>query len=344
MMEVTTVKLQKQPYNATTSTLLNRKRCANKLIFIVLIVLFTVAFLPFSLALAQEAPYPEPLLPKTGATNVEVTSIVFSWKPFYVGTEEYTFQLSKNIDFSNLVIEAKIRGDSTAYTYRGTLEYNTTYSWRVMSSKPLGDWSPVSTFTTKASPAASTNNATAPPQDSTKKSSIISYLENIGWPIVGVIAAVIVVLIIALVVLTKPKTPPGRPGQWQGTQPPPHMQQPSVCLTCGSPNAPERKFCSNCGGNLMGTGPQQTWGPPPTQQQAITCPTCGFPNNTPDRKFCGNCGGNLTTAWQQPPRGPQQQQNYQVYQTFSCPICGAPIIKGSNPCPNCRTWLDWGAY
>jgi endogenous inhibitor of DNA gyrase (YacG/DUF329 family) len=35
-------------------------------------------------------------------------------------------------------------------------------------------------------------------------------------------------------------------------------------------------------------------------------------------------------------------QSINVIQEFTCPICGALIIKGNNPCPQCGTELDWG--
>jgi hypothetical protein len=340
MMERITGNISPKTSNATRRTLLKRRRWTNNLILIIFMLFLALISFSFSSVSAQTSQSPEPQLPKNGATYIDVTSIPFSWTSV-VGTSEYKLELSKNIDFSADVFKATIR-NSTAYVYRGTLEYKTTYYWRVMA-EPLGDWSAVSIFSTKASSSASTNNTTSPPQDSTKKSSLLSYLENIGWPIVGVIAAVIVAVIVALVVLLKPKRQIGDPRQYQVTQPPPFMQQPSACSACGSPNTPDRKFCINCGTNLLNQGPQQTWGPPSGQQQTITCPTCGFPNNTPDRKFCGNCGANLVSTWQQSSQRTQQQA-YQVYQTYSCPVCGAPIVKGNNPCPNCRTWLDWGAY
>lgn len=352
----------------------NRKIFAGIIPPSVLIVAIISVLLLSSSTVAQELPYPNPLLPKANATGIPTTSIPFSWTPFGTGTSEYTFELSKNIDMSNPIIQATVSGGITTYAYMGTLEYNTTYYWRVTVSKPLGPEGPVSIFTTKAA-AASTNNATAPPKDSTKKSfpdSLIAEVEKLGWPLVGGIAGVILIIVIALLALAKPKAPPTGQGQWRGAQPPPRTPQPLICPACGSPNTPDRRFCNNCGANLMSRGTQQTWGPPP--QQGTLCPTCGFPNNPPGQKFCGNCGTTLFISGQQPPRGaPQtnvcpscstpnppgqkfcnrcgaglaggaQQQTYQVYQTFSCPICGAPINKGTNPCPSCRTWLDWGTY
>lgn len=307
----------------------------------IFLLFFTYIAFPFTLVLAQTSQTPEPQLPQNGANYVDITSIQFSWRPV-TGASEYKFELSDDISFSTSNVFKQTIRNSTAYTFKATLEYETTYFWRV-AAEPLGDWSAVSVFTTKASSAASTNNATPTSQDSTNKSSFISYLENIGWPIVGAIVAVIVAAIVALIILYKPKKQPVNPRQWHTTQPPPFMQQPSTCPTCGFLNTPERKFCSNCGANLLIRGPQQQWRPPPDQQQMITCPSCGFPNNTPDRKFCSNCGSNLMSAWQQPPQETQQQA-YQVYQTYSCPVCGTPITKGNNPCPNCHAWLDWGAY
>ncbi len=27
--------------------------------------------------------------------------------------------------------------------------------------------------------------------------------------------------------------------------------------------------------------------------------------------------------------------------TSKCPVCGAAIPKGANPCPHCHAWLTW---
>jgi hypothetical protein len=340
MMKNTNRNTSPKSYISALSLIHKKKNLVNLFNTAIALLFLTLLFAPFTLVSAQTSATPQPLLPQNGANYVEVTSIQFSWTTV-TGASEYKFELSKNINFqSPYVFPATIR-NSTAYMFKATLEYKTTYFWRVRA-EPLGDWSAVSVFTTKANPA-STNNTTAPPKGSTKSSSIISYLEDIGWPIVGVTAAVIVAVVIAFLVLSKPKTPSGGSRQWQPNQPPPFMQQPSTCPTCGSPNTPDRKFCSNCGANLPIRGPQQPFGTP-SGQQSIACPTCGFPNNTPDRKFCGNCGANLGNTCQQPPQVSQQQQAYQIYETYSCPVCGSPINKGTNPCPNCHNWLDWGAF
>ncbi len=347
----------------------NKKRKLAIVVFslalVAIIILFTLLT---SLVSAQEVEYPVPLLPKTGDTGVDVSSILFSWKPFYVATNKYDFELSTNMDMSN-PIKATIIGGITTYQYTGTLEYNTTYWWRVIASDPPGGyWSPVSSFTTKAAPASTDNTTGAKPPSDSFLSSIIAYLEDIGWPMVGLIGGAIVIVIIAVIVLLKPKAKPAAQRQWQGTQPPPRMQPPLICPTCGFPNSPERKFCNNCGSNLISRGPQSPWG----AQQPINCPTCGLPN-TKGTKFCSNCGTGLIDRGPQQTWGTQptnvcptcgspippgqkfcskcgagsigkgQQQSWQVYQTFTCPICGANINKGINPCPSCGTWLDWGS-
>ncbi len=50
------------------------------------------------------------------------------------------------------------------------------------------------------------------------------------------------------------------------------------CTNCEADNAPDRKFCLNCG-----------------QRLALACPSCGSPN-TPGAKFCGECGNPLGGA------------------------------------------------
>ena len=104
----------------------------------------------------------------------------------------------------------------------------------------------------------------------------------------------------------------------------------AVCTQCGTANPPGRKFCGNCGNSLLGGAQQQQASQGP---QDVICISCGT-LNPPGRKFCGNCGEALMA------QGTYQQ--YSTGQSFSCPICGATIQTGMNPCPNCRTWLDWG--
>jgi DNA-directed RNA polymerase subunit RPC12/RpoP len=330
---------QKRLHNMPMPTLCN----SNRHTFItlassLLVIIATIALLT-GLVLAQELEYPAPITPINGATGVKVSPpVVFSWKPFYVGTQEYTFQLSKNPDMNPTTVNTTIKNGATTYQYRTALEYDTTYWWRVMATKPPGGEWGLSSFTTEAAPSSNTTGST----DSTSESflsSIVAFLEDIGWPVVGLIAGAVIIVIIALIFLLKPKAKPAAQRQWQGMQPPSQMKQPYICPTCGLQNSPDRKFCSNCGASLISSGPQQTWG----AQQPNICPACSSPYS-PGQKFCNNCGSSLAAGGPLPlPPPQQQQQQWQVYQNFTCPICGSNINKGVNPCPNCRTWLDWGA-
>ncbi len=54
-----------------------------------------------------------------------------------------------------------------------------------------------------------------------------------------------------------------------------------TCPTCGKENAPEQKFCGECGAQL-----------------GAVCPACQAPN-PPENKFCGECGAPLTESLQQ---------------------------------------------
>ena len=68
------------------------------------------------------------------------------------------------------------------------------------------------------------------------------------------------------------------------------MQQTINCPSCGSPLAPNQKFCGVCGLNLAGV----------VQQKANTCPTCNSPI-APGQQFCGVCGAKMPMMSQQPP-------------------------------------------
>src|ERR1700683_1785475 len=50
------------------------------------------------------------------------------------------------------------------------------------------------------------------------------------------------------------------------------------CSGCATENAPDRRFCSECGAPL-----------------AVSCPSCHF-ENQPSAKFCGGCGARLSSA------------------------------------------------
>ena len=128
----------------------------------------------------------------------------------------------------------------------------------------------------------------------------------------------------------QPQYQPPQQSQPQQTQ---SFTQSSGCPNCRAANPPGSQFCGNCGSKL--TPPQQeTWQTRQQQyQQPLACTNCGSLLQ-PGQKFCGNCGNTIATAG---------QQVAGVYQSFQCPICGANINRGQNPCPGCNTWLDWGS-
>ena len=86
------------------------------------------------------------------------------------------------------------------------------------------------------------------------------------------------------------------------------------CGHCGTLNAENAKFCSNCGQALT---------PAPAPAGAVVaCPNCGT-QNAATAKFCSNCGTSL-----QPPAN------------VACPQCGTQSSAGTRFCPNCGTNLQ----
>jgi hypothetical protein len=77
----------------------------------------------------------------------------FSWTPFK-DTIRYRFQLAKDAAMTQMVVQDDTF--TTAYQYSGTLDYDTSYFWRVMAVEPApSDWSAVFTFHTISQPVPS---------------------------------------------------------------------------------------------------------------------------------------------------------------------------------------------
>jgi hypothetical protein len=109
----------------------------------------------FKSGLATQAPSygPQPLSPVYGCTSCSVSQMSFSWTPFK-DTIRYRFQLAKDAAMTQLVVQDDTF--TTAYQYLGTLDYDTSYFWRVMAVEPApSDWSAVFTFHTISQPAPS---------------------------------------------------------------------------------------------------------------------------------------------------------------------------------------------
>jgi membrane protease subunit (stomatin/prohibitin family) len=86
------------------------------------------------------------------------------------------------------------------------------------------------------------------------------------------------------------------------------------CGNCGTLNAENAKFCSNCG---------QTLAPAPAPAGAVVaCPSCGT-QNAATAKFCSNCGTSL-----------------QAPAALTCAKCGTESPPGTRFCPNCGTNLE----
>ena len=150
----------------------------------------------------------------------------------------------------------------------------------------------------------------------------------INWMVVGIIVGCVVLAVLLVFLLKKTK---------KGTAYYGHQQQPQYqsgvtqstanCPTCGYPNTTDRKFCVNCGHNLVMTGAQQT----ASFRNQFNCPYCGYLNPGQSR-FCSRCGQSLLQTGSSQPMGQQ---------LYYCPVCRAPVYYGTNPCPYCNSKMNW---
>ena len=89
------------------------------------------------------------LKPSHGASDIPVSSVAFSWTAFK-GATEYEFILARDSALEHTLVEETV--PTTAYEYRGRLDYDTNYFWQVAATKPLpSEPSPVFSFTTESS-------------------------------------------------------------------------------------------------------------------------------------------------------------------------------------------------
>jgi len=90
------------------------------------------------------------LSPDNGCLGCPVKPASFSWSLFQ-GATKYKFILAKDSAMSDIIVEADV--PATAYTYEGTLDYNSNYFWQVKAIEPSpSDWSATFCFQTEAAP------------------------------------------------------------------------------------------------------------------------------------------------------------------------------------------------
>jgi len=93
---------------------------------------------------------PQLLLPDNGCLSCPVRSASFAWSPF-MDAVSYKLVLAKDSAMSDIIVEADV--PATAYTYEGTLDYNSNYFWQVKAIEPFpSDWSATFCFQTNAAP------------------------------------------------------------------------------------------------------------------------------------------------------------------------------------------------
>jgi uncharacterized OB-fold protein len=92
------------------------------------------------------------------------------------------------------------------------------------------------------------------------------------------------------------------------------------CPNCGKDVKPGRKFCEQCGKELVIVTP------PVTQKALVQCPQCGHTNNA-TLKFCVQCGKTLVPS--------QTMSVDSVVMTGKCPVCGHMNPVKLNFCTQC---------
>jgi len=127
-----------------------------------------------------------PLSPGNNCTGCSVKSPAFSWSGLNE-TTKYRFTLARNADLTDVIIIAETSG--TAYTYTGTLDYNTSYFWQVMAIEPaLSEPSATFIFITEPEPEVEPVPEIPLPEEPATPLWV--------WVIIGIGSALIVVVLV----------------------------------------------------------------------------------------------------------------------------------------------------
>ena len=103
---------------------------------------------------------PQPIYPNNSSTGCPVKPVSFSWSPINDATK-YKFVLAKDAAMTQVVKEVEVT--TTAFEYDSTLDYSTSYFWRVMALEPVpSDWSATFSLQTGAPPPPPSAPAPAP--------------------------------------------------------------------------------------------------------------------------------------------------------------------------------------
>jgi hypothetical protein len=136
------------------------------------------------------SPYPGVQLnnPANGCKGCTVKPASFSWSPWKEATK-YQFDLARDTEFKSMVVTATTT--TTGYGYKGTLDYNTNYFWRVKALEVNGrnipsDWS--ATFSLQTEPAPS------PPATASAEPATPLWV----WVVIAVGAILVVVVLVLL--------------------------------------------------------------------------------------------------------------------------------------------------
>ena len=124
------------------------------------------------------------LSPDNGCIGCPVEPASFSWSPFKE-TTKYRFVLAKDAVMTQVVAQATVA--TTAYEYKGTLDYSTNYFWRVMTLEPSpSDWSATFSFQTEPAPTPLPTPAEA------------STTPLWAWVVIGIGAILVIVTLVLI--------------------------------------------------------------------------------------------------------------------------------------------------
>jgi hypothetical protein len=155
-----------------------------------------------------EPPWAPTLYAPSNGEDEALLTPAFSWEPANTA-DNYHFMLADNSAFTSPLVDTKVSED--AITPDVTLEYGTTYYWKVQAYKgdeAISRWSEVSVFTTVTEPPPPPPTPAPSPTPTLTVEPIIMPTPIPMWALITIIAigAVLIIAVIVLIARTRRMT------------------------------------------------------------------------------------------------------------------------------------------
>lgn len=136
------------------------------------------------------------IMPENNCGGVPVKGTAFAWSP-YQNTDMYKVVLAKDAALKDIIAVAEV--DTPAFLYDGTLDYDTSYFWKVTALTPAqSESSATFSFTTGPDPQNTTGPTDVTPSTESIPAAPIAASPTWAWVVIGIGCFLIIIMVALL--------------------------------------------------------------------------------------------------------------------------------------------------